>query len=269
MENYILKNRKQLSQFNYIRKADPTSNYWLDLSMKKINQYYEQFGEDFNIIICGDTQLEGDFFVIPYVAIKNHLNEEYLSNDKDGKVRWVGRIKNFELKINNCNSLLDLNLFYGNPFFINKSENTNEEVSNEYAIQNKRIEVESRQKQSEFRKKVLGNFQGKCCLTGINEEPLLIASYIIPWAAKIDSRLDPANGLCLSPLYDKLFDRGFITFENNLQVKITPNRKKLSVALSKILIALENENIKANFPVNVPIKADYLEYHRDVIFISS
>ncbi len=41
---------------------------------------------------------------------------------------------------------------------------------------------------------------------------LLIASHIIPWADGTPTqKLNPENGICLSALYDKAFDRGLIT----------------------------------------------------------
>ena len=52
-----------------------------------------------------------------------------------------------------------------------------------------------------------------CPITMINDERLLIASHIKPWAVSSDDeKLDPKNGFMLSPLYDKLFDRGLMTF---------------------------------------------------------
>jgi predicted restriction endonuclease len=142
-----------------------------------------------------------------------------------------------------------------------------EDEKNEYAIQNRRREIEARQKQSVFRRKVLANFEHKCCLTGITETQLLIASHIVPWSTRIDSRLDPSNGLCLSVLYDKLFDKGFITFEDDLQVRITSNKNILSTALQSILLSLQDSSAKAKKPVNYPINTEYLEYHRDVVFL--
>lgn len=63
-----------------------------------------------------------------------------------------------------------------------------------------------------FRQMVLANYGGECAVTGINFPQLLAASHIAPWAANASERMNPANGLCLSPLYDKAFDAGLITF---------------------------------------------------------
>ncbi len=272
MKNFILRNREILSQSNYIRKADPKRDYWLDFSRNRVRQFYKEFGDKFNIIVAGDPELEGDFFVIPYPALKSVLKDEFLSNDKNGKTRWIGKIRNFQLKIHICQDPLDISLFYGNPEIINTEFKHLEygeesEKSNEFAIQNRMAEVSARQKQSVFRRKVLSNFENRCCITGIAEDSLLVASHIVPWAAKIDSRLDPGNGLCLSALYDRLFDRGFITLEDDLKVTTTSKKGGFSLPLQKVLNDLERLEIKAESPKKHKLENSYLEYHRDVIFI--
>ena len=53
----------------------------------------------------------------------------------------------------------------------------------------------------------------------ISDERLLIASHIKPWAASTDyEKTDPYNGYMLSPMIDKLFDRGFITFSEDKRI---------------------------------------------------
>jgi predicted restriction endonuclease len=93
------------------------------------------------------------------------------------------------------------------------SDTLTDEDSNDYAIENAKREISVRIRQSKFRKDVLRNFNSKCCLTGISQPDLLVASHIIPWADKVEKRLDPKNGLCLFHLYDKLFDIGYFTID--------------------------------------------------------
>ena len=78
-----------------------------------------------------------------------------------------------------------------------------------------------REGQDEYRKKLLEECPF-CPITMINEETLLIASHIKPWAVSDSKeRIDPNNGFILSPLYDKLFDRGYITFSDDKRVSIS------------------------------------------------
>jgi predicted restriction endonuclease len=82
--------------------------------------------------------------------------------------------------------------------------------------------VKARINQVRFRRWVLASYGGRCCVTGLQEPRLLIASHIVPWAECPSHRLNPRNGLCLSPLYDRAFDQGLIT--------ITPGSLKIRVS---------------------------------------
>jgi putative restriction endonuclease len=87
--------------------------------------------------------------------------------------------------------------------------------------------------QSLFRKMVLTNFNNKCCITGITQTELLVASHILPWSKDKGNRLNPKNGLALNTLHDKAFDCGLITITTDLKIKISPsflkNREILSI----------------------------------------
>lgn len=108
------------------------------------------------------------------------------------------------------------------------------------------------------------NFNSVCCITNIKEESLLVASHIIPWCDKKETRLDPKNGLCLSILYDKLFDKGYFTLTNELKIITIKNIENLSESLIKILNGIDGTPIKQ--PIE-NIKTEYLEYHRKKIFL--
>ena len=75
--------------------------------------------------------------------------------------------------------------------------------------------VKARRGQGVFKSNVRLN-ERKCRVTGIADPRFLIASHIKPWAESSDEeKLDGCNGLLLSPHVDLLFDRGFISFEND------------------------------------------------------
>lgn len=70
--------------------------------------------------------------------------------------------------------------------------------------------------QPQFRMSLIKKWRGKCSVTGCSELGVLVASHIVPWRHATNSeRNDPDNGLLLSPVYDKLFDREFITFDES------------------------------------------------------
>jgi hypothetical protein len=143
---------------------------------------------------------------------------------------------------------------------VNFEPPTEEEVEDTYQIEDMRKEVNVREKQSWFHKQVATNFEGKCCLSGIREDALLIASHIVPWADDKTIRLDPSNGLLLDTLHDRLFDRGFISFTDDLKVIVRPPWKECSDPLRQLLKSLKGR--QARHPIRKGINPAYLCYHR-------
>lgn len=72
--------------------------------------------------------------------------------------------------------------------------------------------IKARIGQGQFRQSLLDVWNGRCCATGLSETRLLRASHIVPWSqSSNEERLDPFNGLLLSPAYDAAFDAHLIT----------------------------------------------------------
>lgn len=94
----------------------------------------------------------------------------------------------------------------------------------------------------------------------------MIASHIIPWSVKIETRLSPHNGLCLSILYDGLFDKGFFTFNDLGEVIITSKINSLSLQTHKWLSEISGRGISK--PFKYEISQEALQYHRNSVFES-
>ena len=124
-------------------------------------EYLGRCGEAFNIVIVGDSNADGDFYAIPYRVLTLALVDEYRTGDKTGRVRWVAYILHHQLKVGTAPPI-DVGLFYGNTAVLT-SPGEVEPVSvadaNDYAIQNRRIEIDQRQRQSVFRKRVMHNLR--------------------------------------------------------------------------------------------------------------
>lgn len=86
--------------------------------------------------------------------------------------------------------------------------------------------VRTRRVQSFFRAAVLISYDNRCAITGLAVPELLNASHIIPWSVDEKRRADPRNGICLNPLHDRAFDRGLISFDENLRVIVSSNIAK-------------------------------------------
>jgi predicted restriction endonuclease len=104
-----------------------------------------------------------------------------------------------------------------------------------------------------------------CRITGVTREEHLRASHCKPWRdATNEERLDGENGLLLTPNADHLFDRGFIGFEDNGDVIISPVAHMESLA---------RMGLEPNRPRNVGRFAvgqrKYLEFHRENVLLRS
>ena len=127
-------------------------------------------------------------------------------------------------------------------------------------------EVKTRVNQNVFRQIVVANYSGKCAITGIDLPELLFASHIIPWSKNDEERLNPENGICLSSLYDKAFDKGLIAVNEKYQILISDKlkKKKDSDYFGKYFAPLENQLLmtpKKYFP-----NKQFIQYHLDEIF---
>ena len=74
--------------------------------------------------------------------------------------------------------------------------------------------VKVRVNQSFFRSLILASYNNTCCITGLHEAELLIASHIRPWGLDEKNRLNPRNGIAINALHDKAFEKGvLVSFE--------------------------------------------------------
>lgn len=127
-------------------------------------------------------------------------------------------------------------------------------------------EVKTRVNQNVFRQIVVANYSGKCAITGIDIPELLFASHIIPWSKNEDERLNPENGICLSALYDKAFDKGLIGLNDKYEILISSHLKKKQQNdyYGKYFSHLEKS--KLVMPQRYMPKKEFLQYHLDEIF---
>ena len=139
-------------------------------------------------------------------------------------------------------------------------DNSVDEIDKE--IETKQLQGEEREalikvrvNQSAFRKLLMRRYT-HCCLCDVDDESLLVASHIKPWAKSNHAeKVDVNNGLLLCPNHDKLFDRGYISFDNGGHIVISDELSENSAISMNIKndmqIELSNDNIK------------YMEYHRN------
>ncbi len=127
-------------------------------------------------------------------------------------------------------------------------------------------EVKTRVNQNVFRQMVLANYSNKCAITGIDIPELLFASHIIPWSKNESERLNPENGICLSALYDKSYDKGLIGINERYQILFSSRlkSKKSTDYFSKYFAIIENQEL--SLPQKYLPKKEFIQYHLDTIF---
>lgn len=135
-------------------------------------------------------------------------------------------------------------------------------ISNNSALleTEKRQLINARIGQGKFRSNTYA-VEPKCRLTDVSDLDFLNASHIKPWKdCSNQERLDGSNGLMLAPHVDRLFDRGWISFEDNGDVIVS----KRAMPVFRAWGLSETKNAGE---FTAPQRA-FLSYHRRVLLKS-
>lgn len=136
---------------------------------------------------------------------------------------------------------------------------------NDFIGETRQVLTEQRIKQGFFRRAILASYRGRCCMSGLSDPRLLIASHIVPWSKDKANRLNPSNGLCLSALHDKAFDQGLIALKDDLTIIVSDQLRKLNDALiNKTIIPLQGKLIE--MPERFLPDIAFIARHRTDIF---
>ena len=152
------------------------------------------------------------------VAIaKAFLSSNFIEKNSRGKRMYSNSLKQYRNFLASNNGML-LDTKYEQFIDSNVSE------TDRIALINARVG------QGVFRENILMKYNGTCIITGIDDKRLLLASHVRPWAVSSNTqRLSSENGLLLSPLYDKLFDVGLITFDNTSRMVFAKELSRKSI----------------------------------------
>ncbi|NEU09373.1 HNH endonuclease [Flavihumibacter sp. R14] len=119
--------------------------------------------------------------------------------------------------------------------------------------------IQARVGQGKFRRDLIAQWNSQCAVTKFSIVGLLIASHIKPWAiSSNEDRLNPDNGLLLSPNFNALFDKFLISFSKTGNL-IKGNRISwqdlalLDIGSSSKILNLNSANYQ------------YLELHRELM----
>lgn len=119
----------------------------------------------------------------------------------------------------------------------------------------------SRVGQGKFRDQLIAYWK-KCAVTDVACVSLLKASHIKPWRdASNEERLDPFNGLLLSPNIDAAFDAGYVTFDPNGKIVLSHEIEGATAYQLHI-----NGKLRINAKLLTDKHQAFLEYHRVHVF---
>lgn len=126
--------------------------------------------------------------------------------------------------------------------------------------------VKVRVNQSFFRSAILASYNNKCCITGINQPELLIASHIRPWGLDEKNRLNPRNGIAINALHDKAFENGLLTITTDYQIKISSIllQQNKSAEVNNYFIKYHNNELL--LPTRFLPDIEFLKYHNQERF---
>ena len=141
-------------------------------------------------------------------------------------------------------------------------------VPEDFTGETRRVVTEQRIKQNFFRRAVLSSYRGRCCMSGLSEPRLLIASHIVPWSKDKANRLNPSNGLCLSAIHDRAFDKGLIALTDDFKIIVSAELKRLNeLFVKEVLVPLNGKQIE--FPERFMPSVEFISRHRADLFVDN
>lgn len=195
-------------------------------------------------LVVNETLLEE--LAIDYNPSPNHTKLQALTL----KLRWK-RLNNSQVKL----LLKKVNLLHNEGFLTLQKELESPIVLSETE---KESVVKARIGQSIFKKALLA-VEKKCKLCGVSDERFLVASHIKRWSqSNHKERLDVNNGLLLCPNHDVLFDKGYISFEDDGKILI-------SDILNEATKVFLNVNKTMNIRMNEG-QRKYMKWHRENLY---
>lgn len=135
-------------------------------------------------------------------------------------------------------------------------------VLSDYTGQTRQALIQQRIKQDFFRRAVLSSYGGRCCISGVSDARLLIASHIVSWKEDKANRLNPSNGLCLSSIHDKAFDQHLFSLSDDRRVVLSKQLERTKDRfLQEVFWPTQDRPVAA--PERFRPEADFLRRHRE------
>ena len=138
----------------------------------------------------------------------------------------------------------------------------------DFTGETRQVLTTQRIKQHFFRRAVISSYRGRCCMSGLSEPRLLIASHIVPWSKDKANRLNPSNGLCLSAIHDRAFDKGLITLTDDFKIIVSEElKRKNEPFVIEVLLPLNGRTIEP--PERFAPQTEFIAWHRSELFVDN
>ena len=238
---------------------NPTQNYKNDLSA-----FYEENVVNTNAISSEVIQLH---FEKKY----DSQNRYYLNFVKDGfSAKNWNYLRNIALprvtklnfvKVRNVDNN-KLYIYIKPSFYIDEREVEERIVVEDLLAGNRQAAENRRRGQVQWRLSLL-DIMPQCIITKVTEDRILEACHIKPHSVSIregrnEELTDVNNGLIMTPTYHKLFDMGFISFNDNGTILISPFLSNMNK---------QRLNLVDNRQYRIPREcSEYLAYHRANVY---
>lgn len=216
------------------------------------NEQYGSFAHKISDLL--DVKPEGgNSDIVTWTFI---ICNDYGEKDKNGHFQWTLKPEVAEaiekMKLVEPVSRLDL---------FDEIDNKSQELSTEPEKTRKAV-IKARIGQGLFRERLINHWEG-CSVTGFSNTDFLIASHIKPWKdCSTGEALDVTNGLLLLPNIDRVFDKGFISFDKAGDIMISPQIDSSDI---KALGLVRDMKLRWCYSQhNI-----FLEYHREHVFKST
>lgn len=169
---------------------------------------------------------------------KEYTNSKVLMNN----IVFLLDLKNHELLIKNNHDILAENEEFEKTVksIIDDAKKNGIKVEDLEGYISTYINARNSAVQKRFKDELMSEFNGKCALCAVNKKELLIASHILPYhkCPTVNEMIDKNNGLLLCITHDALFDKKYISFDQEGKIIIS---KEIDEKMYELL------NIKKGF----------------------
>lgn len=122
--------------------------------------------------------------------------------------------------------------------------------------------VEARSLDPEFRATVIGEYDSRCPVSGVDHRGLLDVAHVLPWSEYPEYRADFGNVLPLSKTHHAAFDREVFTIDEEYRLRVDPEFDTQSDVLERTLLDRSGERIGQ---IEDRVDAEYLRSHNQSV----